>query len=546
MRAAAKHFTPLALAVLTLLAASGRPHTQVQCSGDYCGTLVFADGGQPDILLPPVSVQGLSRDIYQQILLKLADIGPSLNTVGDRDFQPQLARRWAWESPTTLVFQLDPRARWQDGPPVTAADVAFTFAAYADSVVNAGSRPLLSGIVSVIARDSLTAVFKFRERYPEMFYDAVYHMYVLPRHLLDSVPRSRWATAAFGRAPIGDGPYRFVSWTPGQSVELGADSTFFLGRPHIRRLIWQFAANLPAAVTMVLAGQADATEFLGPPSMVRQAEQTPHLATYPYKGAAYGYLGFNLTRPLLQDRDVRRALVLALDREALCQSVLGDVGRVPPGPMPLSWSVWDSTIRTVPYDTGQANRLLAQRGWRDTDGDGIRDHDGQRLSIELLVPQSAIRRQFSRLIQAQLRVVGVDVKIVDVEDNLMQDRLARGDFDAAMQSYQADPTPTSSVPQHWSRDAAGNYGHYANPAFERALVAARRAPDAGAFARAWREAFDLLNDDAPAAWLYAVRPVAAVDRRVADVRIRPDAWWALIPTWRIPADRLNDRDRVER
>src|SRR3989442_15130080 len=179
MRAPTKPPPPslIGLAALVALTACTRPST---CRGDYCGTLVFAAAGQPDILLPPVSVQGLSRDIYQQIFLKLADIGPSMNTLGDRDFQPQLAQRWTWEGPRTLVFHLDRRARWQDGPPVTATDVAFTFQAYTDSQVHAESRALLARIASVTARDSLTAVVTFPERYPEMVYACGYQMYVLP------------------------------------------------------------------------------------------------------------------------------------------------------------------------------------------------------------------------------------------------------------------------------------------------------------------------------------------------------------------------------
>ena len=548
MRAPPKAPPPslIGLAALVALTACTRPST---CRGDYCGTLVFAAAGQPDILLPPVSVQGLARDVYQQIFLKLADIGPSMNTLGDHDFQPQLSQRWEWETPTRLVFHLDPRARWQDGPPVTAADVAFTFQAYTDSQVHAESRPLLGGIVSVTARDSLTAVFAYRERYPEMFYAAVYHMYILPRHLLDTVPRPRWATAAFGRVPVGDGPYRFVSWTPGQSVELGADSTFFLGRPHIRRLIWQFVGDQQAAITQLVAGQGDALEFLGPLDNLRRVQQVPQLATYPYKSSAYGYMLFNVAAPLFSDRAVRRALVLALDRDRMNQSVWAGQAKVPPGPMPQLWSVWDPAIRSLPHDTAAAARLLAQRGWRAVGGGGsARTRGGQKLAIELLVPTtSAVRRQYARLIQAQLLTVGVDVKLVEIEPNVMQDRLAKGNFEAAILSYQADPSPTAGVTQHWGRGAPGNFGHYANPAFQRALEAAghgaNRPEEA---ARAWREAFSILNDDAPAAWLYAPNLVAAVHRRVADVQVRPDSWWALVRTWRIPADRLIDRDRVER
>src|SRR2546427_244920 len=153
-------------------------------TGDYCGTVVIAAAGEPDILLPPVTELSTSRDVYDQLFLKLADLGMSGNTIGDEDFQPQLAERWEWNGPVTLVFHLDPRARWQDGRVVTAGDVVFTYDAYTDSLVNSPFRSSLRLISAVTARDSLTAVFRFRQRYPEMFYDAVYQMRVLPARVL--------------------------------------------------------------------------------------------------------------------------------------------------------------------------------------------------------------------------------------------------------------------------------------------------------------------------------------------------------------------------
>src|SRR3989454_1984518 len=214
------------------------------CTGDYCGTVVIAAAGEPDILLPPVTELSPSRDVYDQLFLKLADLGMSENTIGDEDFQPQLAERWEWAGPVTLVFHLDPRARWQDGRAVTAGDVVFTYDAYTDSLVNSPFRSSLRLISAVTTRDSLTAVFRFRQRYPEMFYDAGYQMRILPAHLLRTIPRDQWRSAPFGRAPVGDGPYRFVAWKAGESLELAADSTFYLGRPHIRRVIVRFTPNL--------------------------------------------------------------------------------------------------------------------------------------------------------------------------------------------------------------------------------------------------------------------------------------------------------------
>ncbi|HEY6853775.1 MAG TPA: peptide ABC transporter substrate-binding protein, partial [Gemmatimonadales bacterium] len=407
------------------------------------------------------------------------------------------------------------------------------------------------------ARDSLTAVFRFKDRYPEMFYDAVYHMRILPAHLLASVPRDHWAAADFGRAPVGDGPYRFVAWTP-EYVELAADSTFFLGRPHIRRLLWRFTPDLGVAITQLIADQADALETLGPPTNVTRVQAATQLAVYRYSGTNYAFLQFNLAangdtthpHPILNDRQVRRALAMAVDRVKLCQSVWGDLAKAPPGPMPQAWWIWNVGATPLPYDTTQAARLLTADGWVDSDGDGIRDKGGVKLSLHLSTPTSSgSRRQYARLIQAQLKSLGVDIQIDELDPVVFNQRLQAGLFDAALPAWNTDPTPSSSFAQRWTRAGWGrfNYGRYANPNLERLLTQATlSATDPRAATRAWRAVLDTLNQDAPGIWLFAPDNVAAVHNRVAGVTIRPDSWWALVWTWRIPPDRLLDRDRAER
>jgi len=539
----------LALALLATVACTRGGN----CRAEYCGTLVLAATGSVTTLLPPMSSAAAERNIFDQIFLRLADYTVGGSTIGDSGFVPQLAQSWEWTDPLTLTFHLDPHARWQDGVPVTAADVQFTFESYTDTALASGDLTALAHIASVTATDSLTAVFRFRDRYPEAFFDATFHMRILPAHLLRNVPRHDWRTAAFGRAPIGNGPYRFVRWTPGESVELTADSGFYLGRPHVRRLIWRFAADMSVAVTQLVAGEADAIEVLVGPANIDRAQTAGHLKLYPYPGVTYTFMRFNLRangdslhpNPVFAEADVRRALILATDRERMLQSATGGHAKVPPGPMPQQWSwLWVPELTPPPFDTAQAGRLLTARGWRDSDGDGIRDRAGRRLSFHVAVPTSALRRQYARLLQEQLRAVGAELVIDEMDDAAMGDRLHAGTFDAALESWQTDPTPTSGVPQIWSKGGGANYGGYANPAFDRAVAAAAIAQTPGAARAAWVAAFRTLAQDAPAIMLYALDNVAAVDDRVTDVELRPDSWMALVRNWRIPPDRLNERDRV--
>ena len=527
------------------------------CTAPDCGVLVDAAIGEPGTLLPASAEETTAQDIDEQLFLKLADVGLSMNTVGDEDFQPLLAEKWEWDGPLTLVFHIDPRARWQDGQPVSAVDVAFTFDAYTDSAVASPFRAQLKRIASVTARDSLTAVFRFRERYPEMFYDAVYHMRILPAHLLRPVPRDQWKTAPFGRQPIGDGPYRFVSWQAGQTIELRSDTTFFLGRPGIRRLIWRFTPDLGVAVTQLAADQADVREQLVTPELVERARTAPQVKLYPYAGNVYSFLGFNLRangdtskpHPIFGDRDVRRALTMAVDRASLVKSTLGDLGKVPPGPMSSLLWIWDPEIRQLPYDTAQAGRVLNARGWRDHDGDGVRDRDGQPLAFRIVVPTtSVLRRQYARLLQEQFRIIGVHVEIDEVDPSVQQQRIASGNYDAMILSRSTDPSPSSGITQTWTRAGIGgsNYTRYSSPEFDRLVDGAIAATSRDQSKRLWRGAMETINADAPGIFLYALGNMAGIHARVDNVQIRPDSWAALLRTWRIPSDRQIDRDRVER
>jgi len=381
-------------------------------------------------------------------------------------------------------------------------------------------------------------------------------MRILPAHRLRSVPRDQWKTAPFGRQPVGAGPYHFVRWQSAQSIELEADSTFFLGRPGIRRLIWRFTPNLQVAVTQVIAEQADIREQLVMPENVERARAAQQLTLYPFVGNVYTVLSFNLRasgdtlqpHPIFSDRDVRRALTMAVDRASLVKSALGDLGRVPPGPMSSLLWIWDPAIRQLPYDTTQAKRTLSAHGWSDHDGDGVRDKDGQALAFRILVPTtSGLRRQYARLLQEQFHKIGARVDIDELEFSVVSQRLNSGDFDTAVLSWGNDPSPSSGINQNWSLGGFGgsNYGRYHSPDFERFADLATAAPTRERARGFWRAAINTINADAPGIFLYSLENIAAVHQRIENVQIRPDSWAALLRTWRIPPDRLIDRDRVE-
>jgi peptide/nickel transport system substrate-binding protein len=536
-----------ALVVLTACA----PREPGTAAGPTGGTLVIVATGDADVLFPPAGAAITGADVAGLVFSRLAELTFDLNTVDDAGFRPSLARSWEHADSTTLVFHLDPRARWHDGVPVRAADVAFSFEVYRDTLVNSRFRPNLEAIDSVTVRDSLTAVFHFARWYPEQLYDATYHMKVLPRHLLDTIPRARLASSAFARAPVGSGPFRFVRWDAGASIEVAADSTYFLGRPKLDRVIWRIVPDLAAAVSTLIAGEGDAIPVIPQAELRARVRAAPDLRLVAYPSTAVAYLAFNLrgrggrgTHPIFGDRDVRRAIAMGIDRAAVVRSLFGAEGEVPVGATARAQWIWSDSIPQLPYDPAEARRILEARGWL-AGPDGMRARGGVPLRFTVLLPTvSRSRADAAVLVQAQLKAIGVDMRLPPLEFNLFEQRSVRKDFDASFQARNLDASPASVLQLFGSGGAAqSNYGSYASPAFDSLARRAIDAPTRAAARPLWREALGTLNGDAPAVFLFTPPVAAALHRRFQGVRLRPDEWLAGVSEWYVPPVARLPRDR---
>ncbi len=505
-----------------------------------CGVLVIASGADADVLLP-VFAQGVGRAVSDQMFLKLADVGLEANTVGDSGFVPRLAESWVREDDRTLVFTLDAGARWHDGAPVTSADVVFSFDAYRDTLLGAVAGPSLANIERVEARDDRRVAFRFRESYPEQFFDATHHMRILPRHVLDTVPRDTWRTHPLARNPIGDGPFRLKEWRPGELIELAADSTFFQGAPGVSRLIWRVSPDFATAISRLIAGEADFVEAVVGPENIARVREAAGVRLVEYPSPVYMYLGFNLRaprragrHPLFGDPALRRAVALATDRTTLVDAVLGGWGTVPPGPTTSLVWIAEGASPQLPFDSAAAARLLDSLGWRDSDGDGVRDRSGRRLTFDVAFPSSSgIRQRAAVILQEQYRLQGIDLRLEPLEFNVWMDRARTGQFDAIVGGWQVD-LPPAGMRELWGREGIGgsNYGAYASATFDSLVAQAVATPDRAQARGLWHQAMATINTDAPAVWLFSPKTVAGVSTRLENVTLRPDEWWATLWTWK--------------
>jgi peptide/nickel transport system substrate-binding protein len=304
-------------------------------------------------------------------------------------------------------------------------------------------------------------------------------------------------------------------------------------------------------VNELIAAEADFVHQISDASDIDRLKDAPHLNVVEYASNTYNFIGFNLRdpedpsrpHPLFGNREIRRAVSMAVNRTALTRSAVGEYGLQSAGPLGPSLWIWgDEMPPTLPFDSVEARSKLAELGWADSDGDGMLDRGGEVLGFELVLPPVSVRRRGAEVLQEQMRRFGIRVDIAELDFPAFFDRLGSGRFDAHYSSLGHDPSPSSL--KDWSTSAIGglNYGSYSSPEFDRAVETAMAAPDRATALTHWYTALETINEDAPAVWLYVPKKMAAVHTRFGSVSIRPDQFWHALWTWQADPANLIERD----
>jgi peptide/nickel transport system substrate-binding protein len=319
-------------------------------------------------------------------------------------------------------------------------------------------------------------------------------------------------------------------------------------------VIWSVAPEFTTAVTRLFSGDADLFDALRPENL-RQLARQRSLRTILLPGMDYAFLRFNLRdpkdkrrpHPLFGDRDLRRAITMSVNRGALVRSVLDTFALVPVGPIVRAYPTTDPRGSQLPFDSAQASRLLDSLGWARRGADAMRAKNGRELAFTLIIPTSSQNRiRMGPLLQEQLRRMGIRVQLEQLETNTEGDREARGAFDAALGGWSMPSSP-DGMRDAWGSRGIGkngvNYGSYSNPRFDALLDSALWADPTQAREK-FTAALAVINEDAPAIWLYEPRKILGVHRRIRTTEMRPDAWWFDLADWYIPPSERLPRDRI--
>ena len=492
--------------------------------------IVTGSIGDASRLLPILASDTSSGDIAGLLFNGLLKYNERLEIVGD------LAESWrVSEDGLTMTFVLRPNVRWHDGRPVTADDVRFTYEKLIDPAVHTPYSSAYERVSGLEVLDARTV----QVRYKEPFAPALesWMMGIIPKHLLE---REDLNTTRFLRQPVGHGPYRFIRWKTGELIELSANPDYFEHRPYIDRYLYRIIPDQATLFLELLTRGVDTTG-LSPLQYRRQTDSAFMQRTYrKYRYPSFGftYLGYNLQDPRFQDVRVRRAISMAIDRQAILNGVLYGLGAAATGPYPKESWACDPDVASRAYDPAGAKVLLAEAGWADHDGDGWLDRDGIPFRFTIMTNQgNEVRRQVGELIQQQLSQVGVEVKIRIVEwSTFLHEFIDKRRFETVLLGWSLSRDPDLYDIFHSSKTKEGEYNFvgYANPELDRLLEEGRRTFDLKVRQRIYHRVHQLLAADEPYAFLYVADALPIVASRFRNVIATPIGIGYNFIDWYVP------------
>jgi peptide/nickel transport system substrate-binding protein len=395
-------------------------------------------------------------------------------------FEPALARSWEFsDDGLSLTVRLREDARWSDGVPVSSADLLFSWKVQTSEELGWAWGDITDTIVGVEALDAHTVRYQFTHRYPYQLMD-VNDGPIVPAHAWADIPLDSWQDVNWFEHVVSAGPYLPTAHTPQQEIVLERNPQRpASGQPRIPRLVFRVVPSSGSLFTQLLSGAVDLVAGIRPAEAARlQAEPDVDLSVFADR--SYTHVCWNLEGPVLADPRVRRAMAMAVDRDAIIEVVYSGFALPSLGPVLSSMWAFNRELEPVPFDPEGAKQLLAAAGWEDRDGDGTLDRDGLDLSFELLAPsESETRQDLALMIERDLARIGVEVLPRFVEWGALQEAMAGGGFDAFVNTW-VEPTQID-LGGIWHSAPPGepsfNFGRYANPEVDRLLEEVEAAAD---------------------------------------------------------------------
>jgi peptide/nickel transport system substrate-binding protein len=439
-------------------------------------TVVVAIENSPNSLDPRVGTDAMAERIGGLIFDGLVKKDEHC------EMQPWLATRWEQPDALTWVFHLRDGVKFQNGRPLTADDVAWTINSLLDGSLITSKAGAFAHVAEAVATDRLTVTVKMKSPDASLLFN-------LSDGLFGVVPKGSGKN--FGLAPVGSGPFRFVSAEQDKDVIVERNEGYWAGAPKIERV--RFAV-VPDAVTVALElekGSVDVASNELTLDLVHALEGHAGLKTETDEGSPVMYLNFNVASGPLKDERVRQAIACAIDRQAIVDAVWRGKARLADTLLPAGhWAAAPASgLAQWPHDVGRAKALLDAAG------------NGHGLKLEMKTSQDETTLLVAEILQQQLAAAGIQLTLRSSEFGTFYSDVTAGRFEMyALRWIGSNEDPDIFRYAYGSEDfppKGGNRGHYTNARMDTLLNAAAAATDESVRRADYMQVEQILAEELP-------------------------------------------------
>lgn len=498
------------------------------------GTLVVRLDQEPPSL-DKLTDSALAIDwlLERKVLESMAELDASRHP--DYSLKPALATDWTISpDQLTFTFHLRRGVFWHDGALFSGKDVVATVRKILDPKVRAAHlRNNFADLadISTAPGDDFTVVAHYRKPY-FLAFRALATLQIYPQHLLAAA--GDLLKSPLHRAPVGTGPFRFEEWKSGERISFVRNERYWGAKAHLDRVVYRIVSDPAVGFQMLKQGDFDLYLQLQPQQWLRDLEELK--ARYhriKFFNPNYNFIAWNEERPFFTDARVRQALNYAIDTEGARKSFLFGLDRPTTCHFYLDSAACDHSLQPRPFEPARAAQLLDEAGWRDHDGDGLRDKDGVPFRFTFLMnSDSTFLEKLAPYIQQELRKLGIAMEIQKADWARFIQLVGEHRYDATSLRWgNSDVVQDPYEIWHSSQAKDGsNFISFRDPQADMLMEAARGTLEDARRNEMYRKLGRLLYEAAPYTFLYSRPSLDAVRTEVRG--LRPSvAWYDLQDTW---------------
>ena len=483
----------LSFAMLGLLAGcGGASKTEKQAEKD---TLVFSQISEGKTLDPQDTTEQYSQRVITVIYDRLVEIDEMTGKI-----VPGLAKSWEQLDDRTILFHLNEGVLFHNGEKFTAEDVKFT-------LERAKKLPKVAHLYTLIDNIEVVDENTIKIHTSEPFAPLLAHLSHKTASIISKKYYEEKGDDGFYN-PVGTGPYKYKDWKVGDRITLEANNNYFGHKPSIKYIVIRAIPEENSSVIGLETGEIDMTADLSAESR-RLVLNNSELLYKENSGISVNYVGFNTAKGILKDKDVRRAIAMGINRDAIIKSILLDSVEKANSFIAPGTFGYTPEAKTLEYNPEEAKKIIKEKGLV-----------GSKLTIG--VSNSPIRMQMSEIIQAQLKEIGLDVTVESLEWGAFLTATGRGDLD--MFSLAWGPSTYDGdygyYPNFHSSQlgSAGNRSQYVNPEMDKLLDAAKKEIDVEKRKELYKQVANIIYTDVPVIPMYYANNTVASTKYVEGMK----------------------------